>query len=118
MADATPPTSSPAPKAAGGDDWPIQAADAIEKYVGLVRDTTTGRAITAARWLVYGTFSLLVATAVAILLAIAGVRALDAYLPDAVVGEQHTWVAHAVVGAVFTIAGMACWSQRRPRTAD
>jgi hypothetical protein len=52
---------------------------------------------------------------VAVMLAISGVRALDVYLPDAVVGEQHTWAAHVLVGAVFTIAGMVCWSRRKPR---
>ena len=63
---------------------------------------TTGRAITAARALVYGTFALLVGTAVVVLLAISAVRLLDVYLPDAVVGEDHTWVAHGLVGGVLT----------------
>jgi hypothetical protein len=108
------PASSGSP-AAAADDWPIQAADAIERAVGTVRDKTTGPAVKVARGLVYGLFSLLVAAAVAVMLAISGVRALDVYLPDAVVGEQHTWAAHVLVGAVFTIAGMVCWSRRKPR---
>ena len=58
---------------------------------------------------------LLVGTAVAVLLAISAVRVLDVYLPDAVVGEQHTWAAHLVVGGIFTLAGMVLWSRRRPR---
>lgn len=93
-------------------DWPVQAADAIERLVGNVRDKTTGPAITAARWVVYGTFAAIVGLVVAIMVAIAGVRALDNYLPDAWVGEDHTWVAHLVVGSVFTIAGMVAWSKR------
>jgi hypothetical protein len=93
-------------------DWPVQVADTIERLVGRVRDLTTGRAITAARAIVYGTFALIVGLAVAILVTVASVRVLDAYLPDDVVGEDHTWVAHLVVGAVFTIAGMALWSRR------
>jgi hypothetical protein len=47
-----------------------------------------------------------------VLLAIAAVRLLDVYLPDAWVGEDHTWVAHLITGGLFTIAGMALWSQR------
>ncbi len=100
---------------AAGADWPAQAADTIERLVGSVRDKTTGPAITVGRALVYGTFALLVGSAVAVLLAISGVRALDAYLPDAVFGEDHTWAAHAIIGGVFTIAGMVLWSQRSRR---
>jgi len=99
-------------------DWPAQAADTIERVVGTVRDKTTGPAITAARWLVYGTFALFVGLAVAILLAIAAVRLLDAYLPDAVFGEEHTWAAHLIVGLVFTILGMVAWSQRTAPSDD
>jgi hypothetical protein len=61
---------------------------------------------------VYGTFALLVGLAVAVLLAISAVRLLDVYLPDAVVGEDHTWVAHAVVGGVLTLGGMVLWARR------
>jgi len=77
-----------------------------------VRDKTTGPAITVARWFVYGTFALVVGAMVAILLAIASVRLLDVYLPDAWVGEEHTWVAHLLVGALFTLIGAAAWSRR------
>jgi hypothetical protein len=93
-------------------DWPAQAADTIERVVGSVRDKTTGPAITLARWVVYGTFSLVVGSVVAVLVAIAAVRLLDAYLPDAWVGEDHTWAAHLLVGAVFSLAGMVLWSRR------
>lgn len=93
-------------------DWPAQAADTIERVVGSVRDKTTGPAITVARWVVYGTFALLVALAVLVLLAIAAVRLLDVYLPDAWVGDEHTWAAHLVVGLVFSLAGMVMWSKR------
>jgi len=100
-------------------DWPAQAADTIERVVGSVRDKTTGPAITAARWVVYGTFALLVGAVVGVLLAIAAVRALDAYLPDAWVGEQHTWAAHLIVGVLFSLVGMLAWSRRSaPATVD
>jgi predicted lysophospholipase L1 biosynthesis ABC-type transport system permease subunit len=123
MATGSPPPSLPgaapaaglAPAGSGSPDWPAQAADAIVRTVGSVRDKTTGPAITAARWLVYGTFALLVGTVVAVFVAISAVRALDVYLPDAAFGDQHTWLAHTVVGALFTIVGMAAWSRRRRR---
>jgi hypothetical protein len=122
MVTGSPPPSRPGAAPADGlapaaaSDWPAQAADAIERAVGAVRDKTTGPAITAARALVYGTFSLLVGTVVAVFVAISGVRLLVVYLPDAWVGDQHAWVAHTFVGAVFTLAGMAMWSRRRPRS--
>lgn len=109
---ALPPTSG----ASGSSDWPAQTADTIERVVGRVRDKTTGPAITAARWLVYGTFALLVGSIVGVLVAIAAVRALDAYLPDAWFGTDHTWVAHLLVGATFTGMGMAMWSRRAAPT--
>lgn len=104
--------AAPAPSSNGDGDWPAQAADTIERLVGTVRDKTTGPAITAARWVVYGTFALLVGLVVGVLLAIAFVRIVDVYLPDAWVGEDHTWAAHLLVGLVFTVAGMLLWSRR------
>jgi hypothetical protein len=106
------PLAAATPAAEGGTDWPAQAADTIERVVGTVRDKTTGPAITVARGVVYGTFALVVGTVVAVMLAIAAVRLLDVYLPDAWVGEDHTWVAHLVIGALFTVAGAALWSRR------
>lgn len=107
-------TGSPAPTGAptSEPDWPAQAADTIERVVGAVRDRTTGQLVTAARWMVYGTFAALVGVVVAVLLAVAGVRAMDVYLPDAWVGEDHTWVAHLIIGTVFTVIGMVLWSKR------
>ena len=74
MATGTPaPGSAPTP----ASDWPAQAADTIERVVGTVRDKTTGQLVTAARWIVYGTFAALVGLAVAVLFALAAVRAID-----------------------------------------
>lgn len=100
---------------ARSDDWPAQAADTIERVVGSVRDKTTGPAITVVRGIVYGTFALLVGTMVLVMLAVAAVRALDAYLPDAVFGEDHVWAAHGIVGLVFALAGALLWSKRTQR---
>jgi len=110
---------APTGAAAAQQDWPAQAADTIERVVGSVRDKTTGPAITVARWVVYGTFALVVGAVVGVMLAIAAVRALDAYLPDAWVGEQHTWAAHLIVGVLFSLVGMLAWSRRSaPTPAD
>ena len=93
-------------------DWPAQAADTIERAVQSVRDKTTGPAITAARWLVAGLFVLVAGTAIAILLAIALVRVLDAYLPSSVFGDEHVWLAHLIVGAPLFLFGLWMLAQR------
>ena len=100
---------------ATGDDWPAQAAEAIERVVGSVRDKTTGPAITVARGVVYGTLALLIGAMVGVLLAVAAIRILDVYLPSAVFGDEHVWAAHGLVGLAFTLAGMLLWSKRSPR---
>lgn len=96
-------------------DWPAQAADTIERVVQGVRDKTTGPAINAARWVVAGLFGLLVGTTVVILVVIALVRFVDVYLPDSVFGEQHMWVAYALVGLPLVIAGLLMMRQRSTR---
>jgi hypothetical protein len=96
-------------------DWPAQAADTIERVVQGVRDKTTGPAITAARWLVAGLFGLLLGTMVAILLAVALVRVLDAYLPDSVFGEQHVWAAHGILGLPVFLVGLVLLRKRTTR---
>lgn len=114
MADGPDP-SKRVPMQLTDEDWPVQAADAIERVVGAVRDKTTGPAIKVARGLVYGTVALLIGTIVLVLLAIAGVRLLDSYLPDAVVGEDHVWVAHSLLALALAIAGRVLWWQRKPK---
>jgi hypothetical protein len=95
------------------DDWPTQAADAIERVVGSVRDKTTGPALTVAKAIVYGTFAGLVGVAALVLFVIAAVRLLDSYLPDAVFGESHTWAAHLILGLLFVVVGGVLWLRRR-----
>jgi hypothetical protein len=88
------------------DDWPAQAADAIERYVGTVRDKTTGPALKASRAIVYGTFAAIVGVAAVVLLTVAFVRFVNVWLPGDV------WAAHLLVGVVFTAAGALAWSKR------
>jgi hypothetical protein len=108
------PTSRTTVGPAATEDWPVQAADAIERAVGTVRDKTTGPAITVGRAIVYGTFAAIAGIAAAVMVAIAAVRALDIAALE-LIGEGHTWAAHLVVGVVFSLAGMLAWSKRQAR---
>lgn len=112
-ADATAPgpARTVAPSIPGiGGDWPAQAADKIVDVVGQVRDRTTGPAITAARGLVYGILAGILGGVCIVLFIICLVRLLDTY----VVGEDNTWLAHLIVGLLFTAVGIGLWTQRRP----
>jgi hypothetical protein len=100
------------------DDWPVQATDAIVKAVGTAHDKITGPVTTVARALAYGLLALtLGATALVIAIVLAG-RFLDAYLPDALFGEEHMWAAHGIVGLLFTIGGLLCFRLARRSPAD
>jgi hypothetical protein len=116
MANATPARSSRLPAPPPPDrDWPAEAADAIERVVGTVRDKTTGPALTVARGVVYGIFAALIILPCVVLLIVALLRLVDSYLPDAVFGEDHMWASYLVVGTVFLIVGVVLWSKRHSR---
>ncbi len=112
------------PSTTATDDWPNQAADTIVRVVGSVRDRTTGPAVSAARALVYGTLAAILGTTALVLLSILVVRglvlALDGLLEALDIDEpgRATWIAHLLVGLVFTLGGLALWRKGRTATAD
>jgi hypothetical protein len=108
----TSPAAGGATDARRDSDWPVQAADAIERVVGGVRDKTTGPAISVARAVVYGTLAGIVGIAVLVMLAIIAVRVLDIAARE-ILDDQSTWLAHLVAGAVFCVVGAVLWSKRR-----
>lgn len=98
-------------------DWPAQATEAIVTQVGKIRDKTTGPALKAARYAVFGAFAISLGTVALVIFLIGAVRALDNYLPDAVFGETHMWAAHSILGAVLLVAGLILFSVKaRPRS--
>jgi glycerol uptake facilitator-like aquaporin len=100
------------------DDWPAQATDAIVKAVGTAHDKITGPITTAARAVAYGLLVAILGTTVLVLGVIMLLRFLDAYLPDAVFGEEHMWAAHLVVGLVLTLFGLFFLVKARRTPAD
>ncbi len=105
--------TSPSP-ASPGNDWPADVAARIDSLVGAVRDRTTVPAATAATVVVYGLLLTVLASALGILLVIALIRLLDAYLPLHPVGRR-VWVVDAAVSAIFLAGGAFMWRKRRPR---
>jgi len=121
MADVSP---SQAPAASAADDWPAQAADTIVKVVGTVRDNTTGKAITAARGVVYGILAGLLALVALVLVCILTDRGLTV-LANSILGwvdldrpGRGAWIADVILGGAFTLAGWALWKKANATTAD
>ena len=102
------------PRPGGGRDWTTEATEAIESLVLGIKEKTTVPATTIARGIVYGVVIAAVGLAAAICLAIAGVRFLTVYLPVGRVNHGHhrVWVADLLLGLIFTLAGLYCWSKR------
>jgi hypothetical protein len=100
------------------DDWPTQATDTIVKVVGTASDKVTGPITTAARAIVFGLFAAILGTAALVLVSILAVRLLNNYLPDSVLGKEHVWAAHLLIGLVFSVFALVLWSKRKPQTDE
>jgi len=94
-------------------DWPAQMTDLIAQAVGWVRENTTGRAIVAARVIVYAALAIIVVPAIVTLVLVTAIRILNAYLPDEVFGEHHIWAAYLFLGLPFAIGGWMCIQKAR-----
>ena len=91
---------------AGEQDWPAKATETIVTQVDKIRDKTTGPALKAARYAVFAAFAISLGTVALVILVIMGVRILDVYLPNAVFGETHTWMAHTIIGVLLLVPGL------------
>jgi hypothetical protein len=103
-------------------DWPSQAADAIVDVVDRVRDQTTGRAVVAARAIVFGIVISVLATIGFVTLLIGIVRGTQVFIawiaglagydmPHA----QAVYLSYLIVGAAFTAAGAVLWRMANRR---
>ena len=88
-------------------DWTDQAADAIDNAVGMVRDKTVVPARKIVSALTRGILLGLLAAAAALLAAFASFRGVVL----AVQGE--VWLAHLILGGIFTGAGLGLVSLSR-----
>ena len=107
------PTAPAAPRGVGGGvlegDWPVRAADTVERVVDTVRSKTTGPAIVASRAVVYGVVGAVLAIIAVTLSVAALIRVLDAYLPRGV------WLPYVILGTVLGLTGALLWRKRRQR---
>ena len=94
----------------GEPAWPESVADTIVDSVTALRKLAMRPIARIARRIVYGFIAAVLALLILLLAVIGLVRLLDAYLP------QEVWLVYAVLGGVFTTAGLLIWS-RRPKGA-
>lgn len=93
-----------------GGDWAAQTADTIERAVGGVRAKTSEPIERAARILVYGLVAAILGAVALVLLIVAAIRILDAYVPGEV------WIPYLVLGGIFTLGGLFMWRKRTVKT--
>lgn len=89
-------------------DWGLKATDKIVSVVDSVKVKTTGPILKIARGVVYGLLAAVVALMVLVLLIVALVRFVNAYLPGDV------WATYLLLGSIFSIGGLFLWSKRTP----
>jgi len=96
-----------------GDDWPAKVTATITQYVGTVRSKTTGPALVASRYVVYGIAMALIACILAVLLLVLAFRVLvivTGYAPF--VGEGEVWLADLILGGVLLLVGLILWRKK------
>ena len=98
-------------------DWPKQATTSIVKVVDTVRDKTTGPALSAAQWVVYGTVIALLAVPLLVFLLVGTMRLLEGLLSTWL--NQPMWIVYLFFGLIFTVAGRLLWGKaRNPSPVD
>ena len=94
--------------------WAPDLADTIEKYVGLVRDKTTAKAIVVVRAIVFGFIIGVAAIITSILAVILGTKLLQRLLTIGGYMDHPTsvWVSYLIMGALLCILGAWCMHKR------
>ena len=93
-------------------DWAADTADRIDHVVAVIRSKTSDRLVGVARLVVYGLLAAVMGTMALILLLIAAIRFLDAYIPRGV------WIPYMALGAIFVVAGLFLWSKRTAKKVE
>ena len=93
-------------------DWAADTADRIDHAVAVIRSKTSDRLVGVARMVVYGLLAAVMGIMALILLLVAAIRFLDAYIPRGV------WIPYVSLGAIFVVAGLFLWSKRTAKTVE
>src|SRR4051812_35757743 len=104
MAQTVRPSAPIAPAPSSGTDWTVQAADTIDTVVTTIRDKSVVPLTTVARAVVFGLIAAVLGMVAIVLVTVALVRFLNVYLPFSY--PRNVWVTDAIVGGIFTGAGL------------
>jgi hypothetical protein len=91
--------------------WPKKAADAVDLVVDTIHDKAIRPIVLAARVVVFGLLVAVLSLIVLVLLSVGLLRLLDVYA-----FSGRVWISYAVLGAIFTLAGLFLWSRRTARS--
>jgi hypothetical protein len=92
----------------GGELWQARVVDTIEDVVSAVHDRVIRPLLLVTRAVVFGSIVATMALVVSILLSVALVRLLDVYAFGG-----RVWASDALVGGLFSVAGVVAWTRRR-----
>jgi RNA polymerase sigma-70 factor, ECF subfamily len=92
-------------------DWTTDAVDALEQAVGRVREQTVVPAQRASRAVVYGVLVAFFVLVAVLMLAVALFRIL-------VVLTGEVWLSYLILGGIFVVGGVFCWSLRNRAPKD
>ena len=100
-------------------NWAPELADTIDKYVGVVRDKATRKAVVVVRALVFG---LLIAVTAVVALVVGIILAVKLLQRIVNVGgwidaDSSVWVSYMVMGVLLVIAGAWSMAKRSAKTA-
>jgi hypothetical protein len=98
------------PAAAMTAEWPKKAVDAVDLVVNTIHDRAIRPVVLAARVVVFGVLAAVLSLVVLVLVTIGLVRLLDVYAFGG-----RVWISDAVLGGLFTLAGLFAWSRRTAR---
>jgi hypothetical protein len=95
-------------------NWAPELANTVDRYVGMVRDKVTGKAVVAVRGIVFGVIVVFTAIAALILSVILGTKVLQRVvnIGGAVDRDSSVWVSYMVVGGILFLAGLVCMRKR------
>ncbi len=92
-------------------DWPTQAADAVVSYVDRIKSSTTDRALSLAKAVVFTSFAAIIGVLLGILMLVGIFRAADR-LRDIIVADS-VWLTYLSLGTVFVIVGQFVFARRK-----
>lgn len=100
-------------------DWAVEGADRVVDVVDLVREKTTGPALKAGRWVVYGVAMAFIIVPALIGLVIGLIRLLDKFWGFVfdklgIASTAPIWVSYLTLGFIFVAIGLVVWTKRFP----